>query len=128
MSHTPGPWQACGDSKCPCRQVWSMPGDCPVFTGRPDCNVLVGMAHHKWGDGPNNVYGEIPAAELEANARLIAAAPELLEAAESLERVIVELYPGHAEPEPGHKEEFSAVWAAVTSAREAIAKAKGGTA
>lgn len=81
--HTPAPWQACKDAKCPCRQVWSIPGDVPVFTARADAHSLVGMAHHKWGDSPEMIYGEIPEEQAEANARLIAAAPELLAAAKA---------------------------------------------
>lgn len=78
-THTPGPWKACGDGKCSCRQVWSIPGDCPVFTARPDGSMsVIGLAHHKWGDSPDLIYGDIPPDEQQANAMLIASAPDLL--------------------------------------------------
>jgi len=69
MAHTPGPWQACGDGNCSCGQVWSRPADQPVA-----------RANTVWGDDLEHPYGEIPAEEMHANARLIAAAPDLLEA------------------------------------------------
>jgi hypothetical protein len=39
---------------------------------------MVGCVHGVWGDGPGMEYGEVPAEEQQANARLIAAAPALL--------------------------------------------------
>ena len=62
------------------------------------------------------------------NGPLFAAAPELLEALKSLDRLVVELYPGHVEPDGEHLGEYQAVWAAVHNARAAIAKATGGAA
>jgi hypothetical protein len=51
---------------------------------------------------------------------------ELLEALKTLERMVVELYPGHVEPDGEHIGEYQAVWSAVHDARAAIAKASGG--
>ncbi len=36
--------------------------------------AMIGLAHHKWGDGPDLIYGEIPIEETEANTRLIVTA------------------------------------------------------
>ena len=86
MKSTPGPWHACGNGKCACKQVWSP--DYPV--AKVECG--------KWGDDYVSIrltgeslllkaepfmdqitYGEISEDVAEANARLIAAAPDLLE-------------------------------------------------
>ena len=48
---------------------------------------------------------------------------DLVEALERMERVVVELYPGHAEPDSEHLEEYKAVWGAVINARAALKKA-----
>jgi len=117
MSHTPGPWNACHDGACPCRQVWSMPADAPVFTARPDSNVNVGMAHHKWGDSPELLYGAIPPEQQLANARLIAAAPELLDALKHALERMKDIETGN-----GFVPQCSA---AITYAEKAIAKAEG---
>ncbi len=100
--HTPGPWKACGDSKCKCRQIWSIPGDCPVFTARSTGQIaMVGLAHHKWGDSPELIYGEIDQESTEANARLIAAAPDGYEALIELDSVVSELLQAIPEIEIG---------------------------
>lgn len=92
--HTPGPWKVCSASegRCKCGQVWSEPGDMPVAI------VTIG----KWGDdfaslrfiendsagtigarveayNDQITYGEVDHELGIANARLIAAAPELLQ-------------------------------------------------
>jgi hypothetical protein len=83
--HTPGPWDACG---------------CTIYSGEK----RIGQTWDAEDDG-------LPAPEMEANARLIAAAPELLEAFEGMvadwERV-------HGMIPQDHE------------ARAAIAKARGG--
>ena len=74
--HTPGPWRACGADRggCECRQIWSIPGDCPVVTARGEC---IGIVNGKWGDGPKMIYGEVPKEQQQANVRLIVAAPKM---------------------------------------------------
>jgi hypothetical protein len=72
--HTPGPWKACGCGKC--GQV--------SCSDHPVCKVERG----DWGDSAEMVYGHIPIEEGDANARLIAAAPDLLEALKCVEWVM----------------------------------------
>jgi len=74
--YMPGPWSQCGarDGKCSCGQIWSIPADCVVAT----------VAQYRDGnDGPT------PEAAT-ANARLIAAAPDLLAACEEAVSVLPE--------------------------------------
>ena len=90
--YSPGPWKACGGGLCSCAQVWT--------SNHPVAMVERG----EWGDDfpqirvvydphrqePVNAiieattavmdYGRIPEETATANCRLIAAAPELLEA------------------------------------------------
>jgi len=70
--HTPGPWQACGHDRggCECRMVWSLPDDVVVAAAT--------MAPDEICCGEGIADMEIA----KANARLIAAAPDLLEACE----------------------------------------------
>lgn len=68
VKHTPGPWRACLDGECSCGYVF---GD--------DGNVYVAKAL-----GPDDEEEPHPTREVQkANARLIAAAPYLLVAAEA---------------------------------------------
>lgn len=83
--HTAGPWHVCDDAKCSCFTV--------MATHHPICEITRGP----WGDSWPEVspfiaevepeafiqqidYGEIADATARANWRLIAAAPDLLEA------------------------------------------------
>ena len=76
IKHTPGPWEACHDGKCSCGMVWSIPGDFPVAAALSVCRM---WETYNLGTGLKPQSGE-----LEANARLIAAAPELLAACKAL--------------------------------------------
>lgn len=121
---TPGPWRACHEGECKCGQVWT--ADHPVAT------VIRG----EWGDeyptivveGPSLErvaratmerisYGSVPEDQATANARLIAAAPDLLSA---LEAIMGYAYQGAriSDVDTNEQPEF-------VKARAAIAKAKG---
>jgi len=78
--HTPGPWQECQKGKCTCGQVWSIPGDFPVCTVRIP-KTPVAVAHENMADTPDMIYQSITPEMCYANARLIAAAPDMYEAA-----------------------------------------------
>lgn len=73
--HTPGPWRACRDGKCDCGYVYGPPvaeagGETPVVA------IVCGPTHLSCAD-------LVPEREQQAaNIRLIAAAPDLLEACE----------------------------------------------
>lgn len=69
------------------------------------------------------VYRMVPLAEHE---ELLARERESRKQAEAallkLERLMVELYPGHVEPDAEHLGEYQAVWTAVHDAREVMSK------
>ena len=76
-AHTPGPWKECRSGACTCGQVWSIPGDFPVCTVQfPRAPVAV--AHEHMADAPNIIYQSITPEMCFHNARLIAAAPDML--------------------------------------------------
>lgn len=103
---TLGPWKICGDKRggCICGQVWSIPADFPVATATSSDDEL----------------GEIPIEQMKANARLIAAALDLLEVVETF----LSNYEGLKKvnnPEDSYALE---VWGKLaTAARAAISKA-----
>ena len=76
---TPGEWTLCNNGKCTCKHVYSHKADQHVATGRP-----IACVHGEWGDAPDMIYGEVRQEQIDANARLIAAAPELYEALEAM--------------------------------------------
>ena len=86
MPHTPGPWRACKQGECSCTTVWSIATDCPVVTAHHGtAQFVVGLANTDWGDGPGEMrYGSLPLDQAMANAKLIAAAPDLLHALDEL--------------------------------------------
>lgn len=98
--HTPGPWY-----KDICGRIWRRhPSDLYEYGGGVAGDKPIATVWRGW-------YGEEEAGfPLEANARLIAAAPELLEACEGL---------------LGLAERDGWLHIAVNAARDAIAKAKG---
>ena len=73
MTHTPGPWRECrgsSDRGCLCGLVWSAAADIPVAS----CDLREELIPDHFA----------PLAERQANARVIAAAPDLLEALQRL--------------------------------------------
>lgn len=76
--HTPGPWNVCMvDSGASDDEIASNVGGCTVNI----CAVFGAMEYSEATlDGKNEPRYEVTAEEAEANARLIAAAPELLAA------------------------------------------------
>lgn len=110
--YTSGPWSACCLDRCP-HYVFGPNGDeiiCDLNHNEPDAY------------GYDKYNGIITIDQRQANARLIAAAPDLLEALEKCLYII-----GHPKDEP------ETLWRtddeindAYMQARAAIAKAKGG--
>ena len=89
--HSPGPWSACHDGECRCKQVWAT--DHPVATVEsgiwgdsfPTLKMTGGSFDRKVEAVIEQIeYGEIYEAETAANARLIADAPLLLAEVERL--------------------------------------------
>lgn len=82
--YLPGPWKGCGAKECTCGIVWSIPGDFPVCTAVGH-RVPVAVVHEHMADAPDIIYQSLTdRAVVMANARLIAAAPDLLEAVKAL--------------------------------------------
>ena len=73
---TPGPWKECRNGDCTCGHVWSIPGDFPVCTVQVPREPIA-VAHENMADAPDIIYQSITPEMCAANARLIAAAPDL---------------------------------------------------
>ena len=114
-AHTPGPWKVCGgqNGKCNCGIMWSIPGDFPICTVAGGSTFPTAVAHKHMADAPDMIYQTITDAERNANARLIAAAPDMLAALQALVKCSDDL--GAVEL-PG---------SATAKARSAIARATG---
>jgi hypothetical protein len=120
---TPGPWKECRNGDCTCGHVWSIPGDFPVCTVSGDEVRHVAVAHEHMADAPDVIYQSITPEMCAANARLIAAAPELFEALTDCVAVLTDPVVGtiyHDEPDW-----YGALDKAVTKARAALKKARG---
>lgn len=77
LKHTEGPWQACNNGECLCGMIWSVKSDCPVAV-HTHMNILSNCEKdegYNLGAGISN-----QSEEFKANVKLVAAAPELLEA------------------------------------------------
>ena len=128
MTHTPGPWTACHNGLCKCKVVSG--------ADHPIAQIVSG----EWGDDYPNIrlvagqagmgmvaeaymdriiYGEIDEEVAVANARLIAAAPDLLAACEVAEVVLAITSHGSLFQLEQQEEVLSRV-------RAAIARARGG--
>ena len=110
-NHTPGPWQIDSED---CQWWIYGGGDARATTGIAKCDLIVnavmGICKQQ-----NVIRQRMPDGEREANARLIAAAPDLLDVCKR----IVTYYAGETRPEAVFK---------LDAARAAIAKAEGGAA
>lgn len=106
--HTPGPWNA---GRCPANDSrWRIYGS--EWNGSEVYRYRTAVA------STANWLSTDPAEEVEANAHLIAAAPELLEAAKRALPVMIDNLCGGEPYDPGDQE---ATWALA----DAIAKAEG---
>jgi len=128
--HTPGPWKTCGANKdqCRCCQIWSVTADLPVAIASigkiGDDYPSIRFAD---GDSPGTIgakveaymeqitYWEVPEEQAFANARLIAAAPELLAAGREALSLLEKLMPMAPDRD----------YDALRLTRAAIAKAEG---
>jgi hypothetical protein len=131
MKHTPGPWSACHNGECQCKTV--MGNDYPVAT----------ITSGNWGDDYPSIrlvgdsslelkaeaymeqitYGKVSEETAVANARLIAASPELLEACKQIDSIASRI-------QKWQRQNLEAMWyedfqEIVTNVRAAIAKAEG---
>lgn len=108
MKHTAGPWKTCGAERggCRCCLVWSTPVDVIVATAILAVDEVTG------GEG-------VLLDEAKANARLIAAAPDLLECCKVLREIVQRDIDGDPDriATDGHRED------AADKAAFAIAKA-----
>jgi hypothetical protein len=104
MKHTPGPWEAHFEEA--------------YFVTGPDLGRVAMMMNIK---GARGLGGRRSGDESAANARLIAAAPDLLAALEGLEKEFRRIYPIYYSSEPWCHETN----APLKVARAAIAKATG---
>ena len=102
MTYTPGPWEKCGGAT---------PHYCAINSQKG--YIIFGLADHLVDKEKGKPIKAPDMWEQQANARLIAAAPELLEALEDVIGRFTEAFPASETYEP------------IIAARAAIKKAKG---
>lgn len=115
--HTPGPWSHHVDIACKCGGIGSKNHPvAKVYAGEwgdeyPAIRLVGGSLERQYEAYIERIaYGEIPQAEADANAALISAAPDLLEALKNLVAI--------------YDDEFGIVAPEMDAARAAIAKAQ----
>ncbi len=115
--HTPGPW-AVEDIGANCLSIKAL-GGVPVGDGASDYYQRIGSATQR--DPHPRFQGGIDRKVTAANARLMAASPEMLEALKSAKSTLVafKFFPGHGNGWEEHDE------AALQAVDAAIAKAEG---
>lgn len=82
---TPGPWRVCRDGDCTCGFVWSACGE-----------IHVASVHGPESLGQDYYGSDVATLDAPANARLIASAPDLLEALEDMLPAFRSATPGPA--------------------------------
>lgn len=124
MNHTPGPWDfdGCSDTGKP-----SSGDNCRYHQiDAPTPEHLATSFHYTVADTMNRHHCISPE-EDSANARLIAAAPELLAACKAQHEALDILMAKVALLDPEFRPSKSVAWAAVLQGHETIAKAEGRT-
>ena len=77
LKHTPGPWRACSDTECSCGLIWAISTDITVVA-HTQINVLPNCIKNKSYNLEQERDNHFK--EFKANIKLVAKAPELLEA------------------------------------------------
>jgi len=101
--HSKGPWRSCHDGKCKCGQIWSIAEDHPVAkVERGEWGDTFPSIRFVDGKRPGSInpqveaytemmsYGSVHEDVAEANAKLIAASPDLLEACKGAKKYLQE--------------------------------------
>ena len=99
-----GPWRGCKDGDCSCGMIWSVPGDHPVATveSGPWGDTWPALRSFDNGNMPGTAveaymersdYGEVDPDVAKANARLIAAAPDMLEQLRNASWLLADISP-----------------------------------
>ena len=112
----------CPTESVPARQLWKLKSIFPDEDGykivhASDTGMLIAVVKNQ---------GSQVVGVAKSNCNLIVAAPQMLLALKMLQHLVVEIYPGHVEPNDEYLEEYKAVWNAISVARSVIAKAEFG--